>query len=78
MRISDKDRLIVALGAQLRAERQTREALAAVIGNGQLDRDVLLAILEDPIPASSQDLSHDDLVRADAVSRSHHPRARAA
>ena len=63
MRISDKDRLIIALGAQLRAERQTREALAAVIGNGQLDRDVLLAILEDPIPA----LSHEDLVRANAL-----------
>lgn len=63
MRLSEKDRLIVALAAQLRAERETREALASVIGNGQLDRDVLLAILGDPIPAQSR----DDLVRADAV-----------
>lgn len=63
MRLSEKDRLIVALAAQLRAERETREALAGVIGNGQLDRDVLLAILGDPIPA----LSKDDLIRADAV-----------
>ena len=83
MHNSDKDRLIIALGAQLRAERQTREALAAVIGNGQLDRDVLLAILEDPIPASPdagrQDLTHGDLVRANAIAtRSHQPRAKAA
>lgn len=63
MRISDKDRLIIALGAQLRAERETREALAVVIANGQLDRDVLLAILEDPIPA----LSQEDLVRANGL-----------
>lgn len=63
MRLSQKDRLIVALAAQLRAERETREALAGVIGNGQLDRDVLLAILGDPIPAQSK----DDLVRADAM-----------
>ena len=75
MRISDKDRLILALAAQLRAERHTREALAAVIGNGQLNRDVLLAILEDPIPA----LSQEDLAHADALaSVPHHHPARAA
>jgi hypothetical protein len=84
MRNSDKDRLILALAAQLRAERQTREALAAVIGNGQLDREVLLAILEDPIPASQADgaqqgVTHRDLLRADALAaESHRPRARAA
>ena len=75
MRISDKDRLIIALGAQLRAERETREALAAVIANGQLDRNVLLAILEDPIPA----LSQEDLVRANALAAHSGPtQARAA
>jgi hypothetical protein len=79
MRISDKDRLIIALGAQLRAERQTREALAAIIGNGQLDREVLLAILEDPIPALPHELSHEDLVRADALAAKPYPhQARAA
>jgi len=84
MRNSDKDRLILALAAQLRAERQTREALAAVIGNGQLDREVLLAILEYPIPASQSDgaqqgVTHPDLLRADALAAdSHQPRARAA
>ncbi|KPF67828.1 hypothetical protein IP69_12315 [Bosea sp. AAP35] len=87
MRNSDKDRLIIALGAQLRAERQTREALAAVIGNGQIDREVLLAILADPIPASSPHigrvdmapLTQDDLVKADRFALAGpHPRARAA
>ncbi|HEY5795234.1 MAG TPA: hypothetical protein VIU82_09480 [Bosea sp. (in: a-proteobacteria)] len=63
MRNSDKDRLIVALAAQLRAERETREVLADVIRNGQIDRDVLLAVLEDPIPAALQ----EDLVRADRL-----------
>jgi hypothetical protein len=75
MRISDKDRLIVALAAQLRAERETREALAGVIRNGQLDPDVLLAILEDPVPA----LSQEDLAEADRLaSRRWTPPARAA
>jgi len=75
MRMSDKDRLIIALSAQLRAERETREALASVIGNGQIDRDVLLAILEDPIPAPSR----EDLVRADALAAiPRHVQARAA
>lgn len=74
MRTSDKDRLITALAAQLRAERETREALAAVVANGQIDRDVLLAILEDPVPAPSR----EDLVRADALSRRPHLAARAA
>lgn len=74
MRTSDKDRLITALAAQLRAERETREALAAVVANGQIDRDVLLAILEDPVPAPSR----EDLIRADALSRRPHLAARAA
>jgi hypothetical protein len=74
MRNSDKDRLITALAAQLRAERQTREALAAVVASGQIDREVLLAILEDPVPAPSR----EDLVRADALARRPHLAARAA
>ena len=61
MRIDPRDRLIRALAAQLSAERETRTALAGVIANGQLDRDVLLALLQDPIPA----LSQEDLNRAD-------------
>lgn len=57
-----KDRLIAALGAQLRAERETRDALAGAIANGQLDREVLLAILSDPVPA----VTRDEIVRAEA------------
>lgn len=62
MRVMPKDRLIAALGAQLRAERETREALREVIENGQLDREVLLAILSDPVPV----VTRDDLARAEA------------
>lgn len=65
MRFSGKDRLIAALAAQLRAERETRAALAQVIGNGQLDADVLSAILDDPIPV----LTQDDLDWAERVTR---------
>jgi hypothetical protein len=57
-----KDRLIAALGAQLRAERETREALREIIANGQLDRDVLLAVLSDPVPV----VTRDELARAEA------------
>jgi len=57
-----KDRLIAALAAQLRAERETRDALAGVIANGQLDREVLLAILADPVPV----VTRDEIVRAEA------------
>lgn len=57
------DRLILALVAQLRAERETRHALAFVIRHGVIDRDVLLAILDDPIPP----VALDDLVLADEL-----------
>lgn len=75
MRIDPRDRLIRALAAQLGAERETRAALAGVITNGQLDRDVLLALLQDPIPA----LSQEDLNRADMLASAYYPaQARAA
>lgn len=45
----------MALAAQLRAERETRDALASVIANGQLDPEVLLAILSDPVPVITQE-----------------------
>lgn len=48
-----RDRLILALYAQLKAERQTREALEYVIRNGALAHEVLEAIAGDPIPAAS-------------------------
>ena len=57
------ERLVLALVAQLRAERETRRALAYVIREGAVDREVLLAILEDPIPATAL----DDLALADSL-----------
>lgn len=62
MRAMPKDRLIAALAAQLQAERETRDALRDVIANGQLDREVLLAILSDPVPV----VTRDEIVRAEA------------
>lgn len=60
-----KDRLIAALAAQLRAERETREALREIVANGQLDREVLLAVLSDPVPA----VTREDIARAEAFLR---------
>lgn len=48
-----RDRLIVALSALLRAERETRAAFEAAIDAG-LSREVLKAIASDPIPAITQ------------------------
>ncbi|BCB18628.1 hypothetical protein [Bosea sp. ANAM02] len=66
MRNDPRDRLIRALAAQLGAERETRAAIAEVVANGQMDREVLLALLEDPIPARSQ----EDLNRANRLAAS--------
>ncbi|EPE97772.1 hypothetical protein RGCCGE502_12879 [Rhizobium grahamii CCGE 502] len=50
-----RDRLIIALYAQLKAERQTRETLEWVIRNGGLSTDVLEAIAADPVPVVTSD-----------------------
>jgi hypothetical protein len=47
--IDVRDRLIIALYAQLKAERETRETLEWVIRNGGLSEDVLEAIAGDPV-----------------------------
>lgn len=52
-----RDRLIVALFAQLEAERQTRETLRQAIRSGAMDPAVLDAIAGDPVPASSEDIA---------------------
>ncbi|TCU10085.1 hypothetical protein [Rhizobium sullae] len=53
-----RDRLIVALYAQLKAERETRETLEWVIRNGALSDDVLEAIASDPVrPVTSDDIA---------------------
>jgi hypothetical protein len=74
MRVSSKDRLIMALCAQLRAERETRAAFIAAIANGQLAPDVLTAILADPVPVITQ----DDLNRAEALAGQYAPARREA
>ncbi|WP_306224651.1 hypothetical protein [Bosea beijingensis] len=69
MPIAAKDRLIAALAAQLRAEQETREALAFVIRSGQLDRAALTAILDDPIPGfTAEDLAWADQMVAESHS----------
>lgn len=53
-----RDRLIVALYAQLKAERETRETLEWVIRNGAVSKEVLQAIAADPVPVvTSEDIA---------------------
>ncbi len=53
-----RDRLIVALYAELKAERETRETLEWAIRNGALSREVLEAIAADPVPiVTSEDIA---------------------
>lgn len=57
-KLDPRDRLIVALYAQLKAERETRETLEWVIRNGGLSEEVLEAIASDPVrPVTSDDLA---------------------
>ncbi|KQV64428.1 hypothetical protein [Rhizobium sp. Root1220] len=50
-----RDRLIVALYAQLKAERNTRETLEWMIRNGAISKEVLEAIAADPVPVVASD-----------------------
>ena len=50
-----RDRLIVALYAELKAERATREALEDAIARGVVSKDVLAAIVSDPVPVITSD-----------------------
>lgn len=57
-RMDARDRLIIALYAQLKAERETRETLEWVIRNGELSSEVLQAIASDPVPVvTSEDVA---------------------
>ncbi len=53
--IDHRDRLILALYAQLKAERETREAMEWAIGNGALSTEVLEAMVSDPVQAITDD-----------------------
>ncbi|MBB4008603.1 hypothetical protein [Allorhizobium taibaishanense] len=48
--LDERDRLILALYAQLKAERQTREAMERAIRSGSVSLDVLEAMASDPVP----------------------------
>lgn len=50
-----RDRLIVALYAQLKAERETREAMEWIARHGGLSPDVMEAMASDPVPVFSQE-----------------------
>ncbi|MBB2752721.1 UNVERIFIED_ORG: hypothetical protein GGI57_003424 [Rhizobium aethiopicum] len=57
-RLDARDRLIVALYAQLKAERETRETLEWAIRNGAVSQEVLEAIATDPVPVvTSEDIA---------------------
>jgi hypothetical protein len=57
-KIDPKDRLIAALFAQLRAERETREALTWAIRSGVTSPAVLEALSGDPVPvATAEDVT---------------------
>ena len=53
--MDDRDKLILALSALLRAERQTRFAFESCIGAGVLQQETLQALLSDPVPVITQD-----------------------
>lgn len=69
-----KDRLIAALYAQLKAERETREALEWVIESGAISKQVLQALAGDPVPvAVAEDVAALERVLAlDYPSRKEH------
>ena len=73
-KIDPKDRLLAALFAQLRAERETREALAWAIRSGVTSAEVLEALAGDPVPvATAEDVTALERILAldDATSRKH-------
>ncbi|MVA82547.1 hypothetical protein GOZ89_24375 [Agrobacterium vitis] len=53
--LDDRDRLILALYAQLKAERQTREAMEVAIRSGSVSMEVLEAMASDPVPIVTEE-----------------------
>lgn len=52
-----RDRLILALSAQLEAERNKREALRMALRHGAVDQALLEAIAAEPVDAGSEDIA---------------------
>jgi len=67
-----RDRLILALSALLRAERETRDAFEAALAAGALDPETLKAIVTDPVPVITQ----DDLANAEEFALPYLPKRR--
>jgi len=63
-----KDRLILALAALLRAERETRGVLESALQNETVSIETLRAILSDPVPV----ITEDDIKFAEEFARSRH------
>lgn len=53
----------MALYAELKAERMTREALEEAIRNGVVSREVLSAIVSDPVPV----ITGEDIAEIEAA-----------
>lgn len=67
-KFDQRDTLILALSALLRAERQTRQAFEAYLAGGVLSSEILEAIVSDPIPIVTQeDLNYADEVAMNAT-----------
>jgi hypothetical protein len=64
--VDRKDRLILALAALLRAERETRGALEAALQNESVKIETLRAILADPVPV----ITEDDILVAEEFAQS--------
>lgn len=56
-----RDRLILALCAELKAERETRGALEYAIRHGALSKEVLSAIASDPVPV----ITEEDIIQVE-------------
>lgn len=74
-----RDRLILALHAQIKAERETREAMEEAIRHGALSSEVLVALASDPVPViTDQDVAEiETLLDRDAVRQQRRQRGRA-
>ena len=67
-KFDQRDTLILALSALLRAERQTRFAFEACLGAGVLKLETLQAMVSDPVPVVTQeDINYAELVAVRAT-----------
>ncbi|MBD9495003.1 MULTISPECIES: hypothetical protein [unclassified Ensifer] len=61
--LDPRDRLILALYAELKAERETRAALEDALAHGVVSLEILQAIISDPVPV----VTEEDIVRIERV-----------